>query len=128
MCVHASNQFVNQDILRSAVYNFFGSQEIKFIKNKEIQRDFLYSLPLLSNRQGVDYAIVFPNEDTFNEVIGQLEKDSGEYFSPPKFTSKGGRSLITPRIGVVKTREKHLAVCFSYLQGEFRFFCLVMFW
>ena len=34
MCVHASNQFVNQDILRSAVYNFFGSQEIKFIKNK----------------------------------------------------------------------------------------------
>ena len=100
----------------------------KFIKNKEIQRDFLYSLPLLSNRQGVDYAIVFPNEDTFNEVIGQLEKDSGEYFSPPKFTSKGGRSLITPRIGVVKTREKHLAVCFSYLQGEFRFFCLVMFW
>ena len=82
----------------------------KFIKNKEIQKDFLYSLPLLTNRQGVDYAIVFPNEDTFNEVIGQLEKDSCEYFSPPKVTSKGGRSLITPRIGVVKTREKHLAV------------------
>ena len=100
----------------------------KFIKNKEIQKDFLYSLPLLTNRQGVDYAIVFPNEDTFNEVIGQLEKDSCEYFSSPKVTSKGGRSLITPRIGVVKTREKHLAVCFSYLQGEFSFFCLAMFW
>ena len=35
-----------------------------FIKNKEIQKDFLYSLPLLKSRQGVDYAIVFPDEDT----------------------------------------------------------------
>lgn len=92
-----------------------------FIKNKEIQKDFLYSLPLLKSRQGVDYAIVFPDEDTFNEVIKQLENESFEYFSPPKVASKGGRSLITPRIGLIKTREKHLAVCFSYLQGKY--FC-----
>lgn len=97
----------------------------KFIKNKEIQEDFLYSLPLLTNRQGVDYAILFPDEETFNEVIGQLENDSCEYFSPPRVISKGGRNLITPRIGLVRTTKKHLAVCFSYLQGEP--FCLPMF-
>ena len=91
----------------------------KFIKNKEIQKDFLYSLPLLTNRQGVDYAILLPDEETFNEVIGQLQNDSCEYFSVPKVSSKGGRNLITPRIGLVKNTTKHLAVCFSYVQGMF---------
>lgn len=98
----------------------------KFVKNKEIQKDFLYSLPLLTNRQGVDYAILFPDEQTFNEVIKQLENDSCEYFSPPKVISMGGRNLITPRIGLVRNTEKYLAVCFSYLQGKF--FSLIMFW
>lgn len=90
----------------------------KFIKSKEIQEDFLYSLPLLTNRQGVDYAILLPDEKTFNELIGNLEKSSAEYFSRPKIVPKGGRNLITPRFGLVKTTEKHLAVCFSYLQGK----------
>ena len=98
----------------------------KFIKNKEIQKDFLYSFPLLTKRQGVDYAILFPNEETFNEVIGKLQNESCEYFSHPRVTSKGGRNLITPRIGLVKSTEKHLAVCFSYLQGECC--CLPMSW
>ena len=97
----------------------------KFIKSKEIQKDFLYkSLPLLTNRQGVDYAILFPDEKTFNEVIGQLEKESCEYFSRPKVISKGGRDLITPRIGLVRNTDKHLAVCFSYFQGTVTFVCI----
>ena len=90
----------------------------KFIKNKEIQKDFLYnSFPLLTIRQGVDYAILFPDEKTFSEVIGQLENNSCEYLSRPKIFSKGGRNLITPCIGLVKNTEKNLAVCFSYFQG-----------
>lgn len=85
----------------------------KFIKDKEIQKDFLHSLPLLANRQGVDYAILFPDEETFKEVIENLEKESAEYFTYPL----GGRNLITPRIGLVKNTEKNLAVAFSYFQG-----------
>lgn len=93
----------------------------KFIENKEIQKDFLYSLPLLTNRQGVDYAILLPDEKTFNELIGVLENRSAEYFSrysDREFFPKGGRNLIIPRIGLVTSTEKHLAVCFSYLQGK----------
>ena len=90
----------------------------KFIKNKEIQRDFLYnSMPHLAIRQDVDYAILFPDEKTFSEVIGQLENSSCEYLSRPKGLSKGGRNLITPRIGLVRNMERNLSVCFSYFQG-----------
>lgn len=91
----------------------------RFIKDKEIQRDFLYSLRLLTNRQGVDYAILFPDEETFSEVIGNLEKESAEYFTRPKVLPKGGRNLITPRIGLVTNTEKNLAVAFSYFQGTY---------
>jgi len=98
----------------------------KFIKNKAIQKDFLYdSLPLLTFRQGVDYAILLPDEKTFSEVIGHLENDSSEYFSLRRVTSKGGRNLITPRIGLVKNTEKYLAVCFSYFQGTVSLVCIM---
>ena len=90
----------------------------KLVKSKEIQKDFFYSLPLfLKNRQGVDYAILLPDEKTFEELIGELENNSAESFSRPKIVPKGGRNLITPRIGLVTSTEKHLAVCFSCLQG-----------
>ena len=89
----------------------------KFIRSKKIQRDFLYSLPLLTNRQGIDYAILLPDEDTFIEVKRELEKRSAEYLNPPKFTPKGGRDLIMPSVGLVTTTEKHLSVCFTYFQG-----------
>ena len=89
----------------------------KFIRSKKIQRDFLYSLPLLKNRQGIEYAILLPDEDTFNEVKRDLEKRSAEYLTPPKFIPKGGRNLIMPSIGLVTNTEKPLSVCFTYFQG-----------
>jgi len=54
-----------------------------FIKNKEIQEDFLYSLRDLKNRQGIDYSILLPDEDAFNELIRKLEEKSAEFFSKP---------------------------------------------
>ena len=90
----------------------------KFIKNKAIQEDFLSSLPLLRHHQGVDYAILLPDEKTFNELIGQLENQSCEYFSSPRKMKKGGRYLSKVRIGLVTATEKHLAVSFSYIQGN----------
>ncbi|KAL9982470.1 hypothetical protein ACROYT_G004516 [Oculina patagonica] len=90
----------------------------KLIKNKEIQKDFLNSLPLLKHRQGVDYAILLPDEETFNELIRDVENNSAEYLSSPTRVEKQGRNLIAPRICLVTSTEKHLAVCFSYLQGN----------
>ena len=105
----------------------------KFIRNREIQRDFLHSFPLLSNRQGVDYAIILPDEDTFLEIIRDLEETSRDIFIPPKVYPKGGRDFIVPRIGLVTTRDKHLSVCFSHFQGKLAvcrykiFYCLFLF-
>ena len=89
-----------------------------FIRNREIQIDFFHSLPLLASRQGVDYAIILPDEETFLEVIRDLEETSRDIFIPPKVYPKGGRNIIVPSIGLVTTREKHLSVCFSYFQGK----------
>ena len=88
------------------------------IKSREIQRDVFYSLPLLTSRQDVDYAIILPNEDTFHKVIDDLSERSHDYFIPPKVYPKGGCETIVPSIGLVTTREKHLSVCFSYIQGK----------
>ena len=89
-----------------------------FIKNKEIQEDFLHSLKdHVKNRQGIDYSILLPDEETFNEVIGKLQNQSADYFSRPKVIQKGGRNLISPCFGLVTHTAKHLTVCFSYFQG-----------
>ena len=90
----------------------------KFIKNKEIQKDFLHSLKDLKGRQGIDYSILLPDEETFNELIEKLEEESGEYFSRPRQLQGRGRCLIPPRIGLVKNTEKDLTVCISFFQGR----------
>ena len=89
----------------------------KFIRNRDIQRDLFDSFPLLTNRQGVDYAIILPDEETFLEVISDLDETGRDIFIPPKVYPKGG-DIIVPSIGMVTTREKHLSVCFSYFQGK----------
>ena len=70
----------------------------------------------------VDYAIILPNEDTFHKVINDLSEGSHDYFIPPKVYPKGGCETIVPSIGLVTTREKHLSVCFSYIQGKLAVF------
>ena len=90
----------------------------KFVKNKEIQWDFFKSLKDVKNRQGINYAIILPNEETFNDVTEKLEQESAEYFSEHKVVQKGGRNLITPRIGLVTYTEKHVTVCYSFFHGK----------
>ena len=68
--------------------------------------------------QGVDYAIILPEEEPSLEVIRDLEETSHGIFFCPKVYSKGGRDIIVPSIGLVTTRDKHLSVCFSYFQGK----------
>ena len=85
-----------------------------FINDREIQKDFLYSLEDLKHRQGIDFAIILPDEPTFNELTGYLEKECADIFSRPKGI---GRSIISPRIGLIKDQEKDVTVCFSFFQG-----------
>ncbi|CAH3166768.1 unnamed protein product, partial [Pocillopora meandrina] len=66
--------------------------------------------------QGVDYAIILPEEEPSLEVIRDLEETSHDIFFSPKVYSKGGRDIIVPSIGLVTARDKHLSVCFSYFQ------------
>ena len=85
----------------------------KFIRSKEIQRDFFDSLKHAKNRQGIDYSIILPDEKTFNELKASLDSESCDYLIAPKV----GRNPIT-RLGLVTTTEKHLRVCLTYLQGK----------
>lgn len=86
-----------------------------FIKDREIQKDFLYSLEDLKHRQGIDFAIILPDEPTFNELTGHLEEECADTFIRPK---QIGRSLISPCIGLIKDQQKDLVVCFSFFQGH----------
>lgn len=86
-----------------------------FIKDREIQEDFLFSLKDLKHRQGIDFAIILPDEPTFNELTEQLERECADTFRRPRQT---GRSLISPRIGLIEDQEKDLTVCFSFFQGR----------
>ncbi|XP_022791893.1 uncharacterized protein LOC111331115 isoform X2 [Stylophora pistillata] len=86
----------------------------KFIKSRKIQRDFFDSLDFVKNRQGIDYAIILPDEKTFVELKDAFERESHDYLITPKV----GRNLIVPRLGLVTTTEKHLRVCFTYFQGS----------
>ena len=90
----------------------------KFIKNREILRDLLHSFLFFTSRQGVDYAIILPDEDTFLEVISDMDETSRVYFIPPKVYFKGGHDTIVSSVGLVINGEKHLRVYFSYFQGR----------
>lgn len=85
----------------------------KFIRSTKIQLDFFDSLKHAKNRQGIDYSIILPDEKTFNELKASLDSESCDYLMAPKV----GRNPIT-RLGLVTTTEKHLRVCFTYLQGK----------
>ncbi|XP_068760236.1 uncharacterized protein [Montipora capricornis] len=86
-----------------------------FIKDRDMQEDFLYySLKDLKYRQTIDFAVLLPDEETFNELIGPLQRESAEYFVRP---SQTGRSLIPPHTALLKYPQKDLTVCFSFFQG-----------
>ena len=87
----------------------------KFIKHPEIQRDFFASLQDLKHRQGIEYAIILPDEDTYWGLLSRVRDASAQILSQVKFC---GRKLIVPQMAVVTGTNKHLTVCFSYFQGK----------
>lgn len=87
----------------------------KFIKDPEIQRDFFLSLRDLKHRQGIDYAIILPDEKTFSELLSRVRAESAQILTQVKGC---GRKLIAPRMALTTETNKHLTVCFSYFQGK----------
>ncbi|XP_022810016.1 uncharacterized protein LOC111347022 isoform X1 [Stylophora pistillata] len=67
-----------------------------------------------SLRQGVDYAIIFPDESVFKLLSQALEPDMMRVL---KHVKSQGRGMITPSHSVVKCSGGNVVVCFSYLQG-----------
>ena len=87
----------------------------KFIKDPEIQQDFFLSLKDLKHRQGIDYAIILPNEKTFSELLRSVKNESSQILTPVKGC---GRKLVAPKMALITETNKHLTVCFSYIQGK----------
>ena len=103
----------------------------KFIENRAIQQDFLYSIRDVAKKEeymyAVDYGILLPDEDTFNELLHEIEENHPDIFRCMKCTPKQGRGLATPRVGLVKSADKIVPVSFSYFQGEY-FLILLLLW
>ena len=89
----------------------------RFIKNPDIQKDFFESLRDLKDRQGINYAIILPDESTFSELVGGLKKESAHFVTKVR-KGKYGRDRIVPEVALVTAEKTHLTLCFSYFQGE----------
>ena len=89
----------------------------KFIQSRAVQKDFFYSIREQEEveKYAVDYGILLPDEDTFNEFIGKIEEEYPDLFL---LVDKQGEDLNTPRLGLVKNAGKTVSVCFSYFEGE----------
>ena len=100
-----------REIGNVSIYDEFIS---KFIGNEEIQTDILNSFGYLTDVFATDYGIVLPDEDTFNELIEQIEDEQPDLLRKVPYQ---GRDLVSPRLGVVKHADRPRSVCFSYFQG-----------
>lgn len=86
----------------------------KFIENEEIQTDFLHSIGYLKDTFATDYGILLPDEDTFSELVKQIEDEHPDIF---RHLPCQGRHLDV-RLGLVKHTERNQSVCFSYFPGN----------
>lgn len=87
----------------------------EFINDVEVQEDYFKCMRDASLRQGVDYAIIFPDESVFKLLSQALEPDMMMVL---KHVKSQGRGMITPSHSVVKCSGGNVVVCFSYLQGR----------
>lgn len=94
----------------------------RFIKNPEIQKDFFQSLRDMKDRQGINYAIILPNESTFNKLISSLKEKSAQFLT--KVTKGHGRNDIVPDMALVTAEKTNVTVCFSYFKGELFLFMM----
>lgn len=85
-----------------------------FVNDMEVQEDYFNCMKDAGLRQGVDYAIIFPDESVFKLLLQNLEPDMSMVLEHVKSQGKG---MITPSHSVVKCNGGNSVVCFSYRQG-----------
>ena len=86
-----------------------------FVKDIAIQRDFFGGLSGLEGRQGIDYGIVFPDRETYDEFVKVIKDGSPDAFiEPPRSIHSRG---ITAERALVRGSHTNFTVCFSYLPG-----------
>ena len=85
-----------------------------FVSNREVQMDYFNCMKDATLRQGVDYAVIFPDESVFDLLLKTLHPNTMTILKDVK---SQGRGMITPRHLVVKCTEGNVVLCFAYLQG-----------
>ncbi|XP_078357687.1 uncharacterized protein LOC144642577 isoform X2 [Oculina patagonica] len=88
-----------------------------FVKRREVQMDYFYCMKDAKLRQGVDYAIILPDQASFGYFLTMLREADPNVFTRLKHVKPQGRGMISPYHSVVKCEEQNLVVCFTYFQG-----------
>lgn len=91
-----------------------------FIKSKEIQMDYFKCMEIAKLRIGVDYAIVFPDQEAFKLFFHNMRSTCPALTELQKveIQGKGMKSPLTYH-GVVKCSGQNVITCFTYFQGKF---------
>ncbi|KAL9982463.1 hypothetical protein ACROYT_G004509 [Oculina patagonica] len=88
-----------------------------FVRKREIQKDYFKCMQDAQLRQGVDYAIIFPDKDAFEFLLTEVRNTDPNVLTSLKHVEQQGRGMISPRHSVVKCNRQNLVLCFAYFQG-----------
>ena len=89
-----------------------------FVRKRAVQRDYFNCMKDAKLRQGVDYAIIFPDKTAFERLLSQVRYADPNVLTTLKHVEEQGRGMVSPRHAVVKCNEKNLVVCFAYFQSK----------
>ncbi|XP_022809286.1 uncharacterized protein LOC111346255 [Stylophora pistillata] len=84
-----------------------------FVKSKAIQEDYFKCMKMAKTRLGVDYSIIFPDQDSYALFLMEVRKRDPNVLT----VEPQGRGMITPPLGVVKADGQNVTVSFTFFQG-----------
>ncbi|KAJ7383095.1 hypothetical protein OS493_030625 [Desmophyllum pertusum] len=93
-----------------------------FVRKRDIQMDYFECMKDAKLRQGVDYAIIYPDKSAFELFLAETRHIDPNVLTSLKHVESQGRGMISPRHAVVKYNEGNLVVSFTYFQGTDRKF------
>lgn len=90
-----------------------------FVRKRDIQMDYFECMKDAKLRQGVDYAIIYPDKSAFELFLAETRHIDPNVLTSLKHVESQGRGMISPRHAVVKYNEGNLVVSFTYFQGKY---------
>ena len=88
----------------------------RFVEDRDIQRDFFHDISQLKYRQGIDFGIILPDEETFAHFVNHVNDESPDCLSESKSIECRG---IKAKWAVIKSSKTDIKVCFSFIQGMY---------